>query len=56
MQNAPACGLILKLIASFAGRSWSETVGVANGVGGWKIFKYITFSRGADWAMTLPRI
>jgi hypothetical protein len=30
--------------------------GDANRAGGWKIFKSITFSRGADWAMTLPRI
>jgi hypothetical protein len=48
--------LILKLIDNSAAKSWSETVGVANGVGAWWIFKSITFSRGADWAMTLPRI
>jgi hypothetical protein len=36
--------------------SWSETVGVAKVAGAWKIFKSITFSRGADRAMTLLRI
>jgi hypothetical protein len=30
--------------------------GVANRVGEWKIFKSTTFSGGADWAMTLPKI
>jgi hypothetical protein len=30
--------------------------GVANLAGAWKIFKSITFSGEADWAMTLPRI
>jgi hypothetical protein len=48
--------LILKLIASFGLKFWSEMDGVANHVGEWKIFKSITFSRGADWAMTLPKI
>jgi hypothetical protein len=48
--------LSLKLIASSAVKSWSEMAGVANGAGEWKIFKFITFSRGADWAMTLPKI
>jgi hypothetical protein len=28
----------------------------ANRAGEWKIFKFITFSRGADWAMTQQRI
>jgi hypothetical protein len=39
--------LNLKLIASFAGKSWSEMDGDANGAGEWKIFKSIIFSRGA---------
>jgi len=56
MPSGPACGLILKLIASFAVKFWSETVGVAKVAGAWKIFKSITFSRGADRAMTLLRI
>jgi hypothetical protein len=56
VQNDHACGLTLKLIASFAGKSWSETAGDANRAGEWKIFKSITFSGGAEWAMTLPRI
>jgi len=56
MPSGPACGLILKLIASFAARSWTETDGVAKVAGGWKIFKSITFGRGADWVMTRPRI
>jgi len=30
--------------------------GVANGAGERRVFKSITFSREADWAMTLPRI
>jgi hypothetical protein len=37
--------LILKLIASFAVKFWSEMDGVASGVGEWKIFKSITFNR-----------
>jgi hypothetical protein len=48
--------LILKLIANSAGKSWGGMDGVANGVGESRIFKSIIFSRGADWAMTLPRI
>jgi hypothetical protein len=48
--------LTLNLIASSAVKFWSATAGVANGVGGWKVFKSITSSREADWAMTLPRI
>jgi len=48
MPSDPACGLIQKLIASFAVKSWSETVGVAKVAGGWKDFKFTTFSRGAD--------
>jgi hypothetical protein len=48
--------LILKLIASFAAKCWSETVGVANGAVGWTVFKSIAFSRAADWAMMQPRI
>jgi hypothetical protein len=43
--------LILKLIGSCAGKSWSEMDGDANRAVGWKIFKSITFSRGAAWAM-----
>jgi len=39
--------LILKHIASFAMKSWSEMAGDANRAGGWKIFKSITFGRGA---------
>jgi hypothetical protein len=42
----------LKLIASSAVKSWSEMVGVSNGVGEWRIFKSITFDGGADWPMT----
>jgi hypothetical protein len=45
-----------KLIASFAGKFWSETAGDANRAGAWRIFKSITFSHEVDWAMTLPRI
>jgi hypothetical protein len=48
--------LTLKLIASFAAKSWSGMAGAANGAGAWRIFKSTTFSREADWAMTLPRI
>jgi hypothetical protein len=48
--------LPLKLIACSAAKSWSEMGGVANRAGAWKIFKSITFSGEADWAMTLPRI
>jgi hypothetical protein len=47
--------LIRKLIASYAGKFWSETAGDANGVVGWKIFKSIIFNGGADWAMTPQR-
>jgi hypothetical protein len=42
--------LILKLIASFAVKFWSEMAGVANRAGEWKVFKSITLSGGADWA------
>jgi hypothetical protein len=42
------------LIASSAGKSWSEMDGVVNRAGAWKIFKSITYSREAVWAMT-PR-
>jgi hypothetical protein len=48
--------LTLKFIASSAGKSWSEMDGLVNLAGEWMIFKSITFSGGADWAMTLPRI
>jgi len=48
--------LILKLIASFAVKFWSEMDGVANRAGAWNIFKLITFRHGAAWVMTLPRI
>jgi hypothetical protein len=48
--------LTRKLIASFAAKSWSEMTGVANRAGEWRIFKSITSSREADWAMMLPRI
>ena len=47
---------MLKLIASSAVKSWSETAGVANGAGAWKVFKSITFGRGANGGMTKPRI
>jgi hypothetical protein len=43
--------LIRKRIASFAAKFWSETDGDANRAGAWKIFKSITFSGGANWAM-----
>jgi hypothetical protein len=46
--------LTLKLIASSAVKSWSETAGVANRAGEWRVFKSITSSREANWAMTLP--
>jgi hypothetical protein len=39
------------LIASSAGKSWSEMDGVANLAGVWKVFKFITFSREASRAM-----
>jgi len=48
--------LDLAPIDSSAGKSWSEMAGDANGAGEWKIFKSITFSRGADWAMIRLRI
>jgi hypothetical protein len=48
--------LIRKLIASSAAKFWSGMDGDVNRAGAWKIFKSITFSRGADWATTLPRI
>jgi hypothetical protein len=48
--------LTLKPIANFAMKSWSEMAGVANGAGERSIFKSITFSREANWVMTLPRI
>jgi len=44
------------IIACFAEKSWSATAGGANRVGEWRIFKSITFSLGANWAMTLLRI
>jgi hypothetical protein len=47
--------LIRKRIASFAVKSWGEMAGAVNRAGEWRIFKSITFSRGVDWAMTLPR-
>jgi len=37
-----------KRIASSAAKSWSETAGVANRAGEWKIFKSTIFNRGAD--------
>jgi hypothetical protein len=48
--------LIPKLIASSVAESGSESAGDANGVGVWKAFKSITFSRGAAWVMIRPRI
>jgi hypothetical protein len=48
--------LILKLIASSAGKFWSEMAGDANGAGGWKVFKSITFNGGADWATMRRKI
>jgi hypothetical protein len=48
--------LILKLIANFAVKFWSETAGDANRAGERRIFKSITFSLEASWAMTLPKI
>jgi hypothetical protein len=38
----------MRLTASYAGKSWSEMLGVANRVDEWKIFKSITFNGGAD--------
>jgi len=46
----------MKPIAGSVVKSWSEMVGDANRVGAWRIFKFITFSGGADSAMTLQRI
>jgi len=48
--------LTLQLISSFVVKFWSEMGGDANRAGEWKIFKSITFSRGADWAMIRLRI
>jgi hypothetical protein len=48
--------LILKLIGSSAVKSWNEMVGIANRADAQRLFKSTTFSGGADWAMTLPRI
>jgi len=48
--------LPLKRIANSAGKFWSATAGVANHAGEWRIFKFITFNGGADWAMTLQKI
>jgi len=47
---------MLKPIANSAVKSSSETAGVANRVDGQRDFKYITFVREVDWAMTRPRI
>jgi hypothetical protein len=44
--------LIQKLIACSAVKFCSETTGASNGAVAWGIFKAITFSREADWAMT----
>jgi hypothetical protein len=48
--------LIRRLIASFAVKSYSEMAGVVNLAGAWRMFKFITFNRGADWAMTQRNI
>jgi len=56
VPNGLAYGSRRKLIASSAVKSWSEMDGVANLAVEWKIFKFTTFSGGADWAMILPRI
>jgi hypothetical protein len=48
--------LILKLTANSAEKSWSEMAGAASLAGVWRIFKFTTFSGGADWVMTLLRI
>jgi hypothetical protein len=40
--------LILKLIANFAVKRWTEIAGVANPAGAWMTFKFITFGREAD--------
>jgi hypothetical protein len=48
--------LIRKRIAVSAVKFWSETDGVANHAGGWKIFKSITFNGGADWATMKRKI
>jgi hypothetical protein len=48
--------LNLKLIVSCAGKSWSETAGVANRAGGWKVFKFTTFSGAAAWVRMRKRI
>jgi hypothetical protein len=56
VPSGPACGLIRKLIVSYAGKFWSEMGGDAKGADERRIFKSITFNRGADWEMTLPRI
>jgi hypothetical protein len=48
--------LNLKHVAGFVVKSWTEMAGVANRAGAWRIFKSITFSREADWAMKHRRI
>jgi hypothetical protein len=47
--------LNLKLIASFAGKFWTEMDGVANGAGKWRVFKSIIFNGEAEWGMTQRR-
>ena len=49
MRSGHACGLIRKRIASSAAKSWSEMAGVVNRADGWRIYKSITFSCGANW-------
>jgi len=46
--------LILKHIVDSAAKSWTVTAGDANGASGWKAFKSITFTRGADWVVEPP--
>ena len=46
----------MKLTAFSVGKSWTGMAGVANGAGEQRVFKSITFSREADWAMTRMKI
>jgi hypothetical protein len=49
-------GLSLKLIASSGAKFWIVMAGDVNRAGAWRIFESITFSGGADRAMTLQKI
>jgi hypothetical protein len=55
-SQRPRLRLTLKPTANSGIKSRSATAGVANAAGERKIFKSITSSRGAAWAMTQRRI